>query len=161
MIHRNYNHCYQVFGRRSIIIPASSLLYMFYSSFSDTKNRSRCLCDTEGSPSSSSSLSSLSQNNTNTNEEDCSVCKYTGMTVCTGLSLYFIKLATEESIKHEAATVTKSNTAAATTTTTTTTTIFDATKKTKHNRIIKNHRPFFYLCSVGWAVAGIYRWYLG
>lgn len=30
-------------------------------------------------------------------EEQCKVCMYTGVAVCTGLSLYFIKLATDDS----------------------------------------------------------------
>jgi hypothetical protein len=30
------------------------------------------------------------------NEEGCSACLYTGMAVCTGVSIYFVKLATDE-----------------------------------------------------------------
>jgi hypothetical protein len=29
-------------------------------------------------------------------DEPCAVCVYTGMAVCTGLSLYFVQLATDE-----------------------------------------------------------------
>lgn len=57
-------------------------------------------------------------------QEQCAVCMYTGVTVCTGLSLYFVKLATEETT------------------------------------LPKNQR-FLWACSAGWAVAGMYRWYLG
>ena len=67
-------------------------------------------------------------------EKPCSTCKYTGMTVCAGLSLYFIKLATEET--------------AATT--------FTATK-TAVTKTTKNHKPFFYIGAAAWAIAGVYR----
>mmetsp|Transcript_51438 Transcript_51438/g.55680 ORF Transcript_51438/g.55680 Transcript_51438/m.55680 type:complete len:178 (+) Transcript_51438:21-554(+) len=144
------------------IISASSLIYSFfhtnnYFRSTNTTNTSSC----EGSSSSSSQQDHKEQqqqqqqqkyiipvvlsNETNRQHENediieppCSVCKYTGMTVCTGLSLYFIKLATEE-------------------TTIKTTTLAAAANKTP----MKNHRPFFVTCSVGWAIAGVYRWYLG
>lgn len=58
-------------------------------------------------------------------EKVCSVCMYTGMAVCTGLSLYFVKLATDETVT-----------------------------------LAKNRR-FLWVSSAGWAVAGVYRWYLG
>jgi hypothetical protein len=99
-------------------------------------------------------------------EPPCSVCKYTGMTVCAGLSLYFIKLANEET-----STATKTTPANRTITTTptsatTTTNYFTAlannvvAANNKTQTPMKNHRPFFYICSVGWAIAGVYRWYL-
>jgi len=66
-------------------------------------------------------------------EISCSACKYTGMLVCMSLSLYFAKLATDDT-----AGVVKQST-----------------------KITKNHKPFFCVCSAGWAVAGVYRWYLG
>jgi len=143
------------------IISASPLIYSFfhtnnYFRSTNTTNTSSC----EGSSSSSSQQDHKEQqqqqqqkyiipvvlsNETNRQHENediieppCSVCKYTGMTVCTGLSLYFIKLATEE-------------------TTIKTTTLAAAANKTP----MKNHRPFFVTCSVGWAIAGVYRWYLG
>jgi hypothetical protein len=94
-------------------------------------------------------------------EAPCSVCKYTGMIVCAGLSLHFIKLANEET------TTTNRTTAASRTTKTNTTTATNyftalandvvAANKTAP---MKNHRPFFYICSAGWAIAGVYRWYL-
>jgi hypothetical protein len=49
---------------------------------------------------------------------------YTGMGVCTGLSFYFLKLATDETT-------------------------------------LSKNRRFLYVCSGGWAIAGVYRWYLG
>jgi len=136
------------------IITASPLIYSFRTNYVCSMNTNTSSC--EGSSSSQQDQKQLQQqhiipavlsneaNRQHDNEEitepPCSVCKYTGMTVCTGLSLYFIKLATEE-----------------TTTTTTTTTLAAAANKTP----MKNHRPFFLTCSIGWAVAGVYRWYLG
>ena len=35
------------------------------------------------------------------NEESCKACLYTGMATCTGLSLYFMKMALEESTKSQ------------------------------------------------------------
>ena len=100
-------------------------------------------------------------------EPPCSVCKYTGMTVCAGLSLYFIKLANEDttatSSNRTTATIrtTKTNT---NTTTATATNYFTALANdvVAANKAtpMKNHRPFFYICSAGWAIAGVYRWYL-
>jgi hypothetical protein len=92
-------------------------------------------------------------------EPPCSVCKYTGMTVCAGLSLYFIKLANEETT-----TTNRTTAASRTTNTTTATTYFNALANdvvaANKTTPMKNHRPFFYICSAGWAIAGVYRWYL-
>lgn len=64
-------------------------------------------------------------------QEQCSVCMYTGIAVCSGLSLYFVKLATEGS------------------------------SITMPKQQLQQHRGFLWMCSAGWAVAGVYRWYLG
>jgi hypothetical protein len=103
-------------------------LYSFLHIISCTSSTTLCegLPPHSVSPSSAAGTSQTKAVHDRTNDEDCSVCLYTGMGVCTGLSLYFVKLATDEK----------------------------GTTKPKNRR-------FFYVCSVGWAVAGAYRWYLG
>lgn len=63
-------------------------------------------------------------------EPPCSTCKYTGMAVCTGMSLYFLKLANE---------------------------LESAPQSMAKQAATKNHKPFFYGGAVFWACAGIYR----
>ena len=70
-------------------------------------------------------------------EEPCSACKYTGMTLCAGMSLYFLKLGIEE-------------TAGATT-------IAKAAKNAASTASKSNNKFFFYGGAVTWAIAGLYR----
>jgi hypothetical protein len=68
-------------------------------------------------------------------EPPCSTCRYTGMAVCAGLSLHFLRLATEE---------------------TTAETTAKATAMAK-NASKKSHKAFFYGGALVWASAGVYR----
>jgi UDP-N-acetyl-D-mannosaminuronic acid transferase (WecB/TagA/CpsF family) len=66
---------------------------------------------------------------------------YTGMATCTGLSLYFFKMALlEEDLPETRKTA----------------------QFTKHiaTAATKNKR-FFFVCGTAWAVAAAYRWHLG
>lgn len=63
-------------------------------------------------------------------EPPCSTCKYTGMAVCTGMTLYFLKLANE---------------------------LESSPKSLAQKAATKNHKPFFYGGAVFWACVGIYR----
>eukprot|EP00537_Pseudo-nitzschia_pungens_P018165 CAMPEP_0172409488 /NCGR_PEP_ID=MMETSP1061-20121228/76392_1 /TAXON_ID=37318 /ORGANISM="Pseudo-nitzschia pungens, Strain cf. pungens" /LENGTH=183 /DNA_ID=CAMNT_0013145643 /DNA_START=331 /DNA_END=882 /DNA_ORIENTATION=+ len=67
-------------------------------------------------------------------EQPCSACKYTGMTLCAGMSLYFLKLAVEESARKSSSAIAKAATASST-----------------------SNKVFFYGGAVTWAVAGLYR----
>ena len=81
-------------------------------------------CNCEGAtPNNPQNQVQQQQNSNAPADEQCAVCMYTGVATCTGLSLYFVKIAMEE------------------------------TTPLRHQR-------FLYLCSAGWAVAGVYRWYL-
>lgn len=70
--------------------------------------------------------------------KSCKECLYTGIATCSCLSLYFLKLASEE----------PSN---------------EATKQTKSKKMkpIRNHKYFCLCSSAAWAMAGVYRVYLG
>ena len=87
-------------------------------------NNGSCSC--EEAPSHSQNLQTQEQQRSAhaPDNEQCAVCMYTGMATCTGLSLYFLKIASEETT-------------------------------------LPKNRRFLYLCSAGWAVTGVYRWYLG
>mmetsp|Transcript_17692 Transcript_17692/g.24961 ORF Transcript_17692/g.24961 Transcript_17692/m.24961 type:complete len:108 (-) Transcript_17692:336-659(-) len=66
----------------------------------------------------------------------CKTCMYTGMATCTGLSLYFMKLSSE---------------------------LPEITKETNKEVLTKvgRQRNFLMVGSAAWAVAGIYRAYIG
>ena len=78
-------------------------------------------------------------------EKPCLSCKYTGMTVCAGMSLYFLKLALEEATR------------SATSTKTASATITEAAKTTVATTSKSNNKAFFYIGAVTWAIAGLYR----
>mmetsp|Transcript_24740 Transcript_24740/g.51181 ORF Transcript_24740/g.51181 Transcript_24740/m.51181 type:complete len:208 (+) Transcript_24740:256-879(+) len=85
-------------------------------------------------------------------EPPCSSCRYTGMTVCAGMSLYFLKLAIEEEPAASAsATTARRRTAAATAT------IAGAAKTTVAATRNSTNKAFFCIGAVAWAVAGVYR----
>jgi hypothetical protein len=69
-------------------------------------------------------------------EPPCSTCRYTGMAVCAGLSLHFLRLATED---------------------TKTTTMTTKAKAMAKNASKKSHKAFFYGGALVWAAAGVYR----
>lgn len=71
-------------------------------------------------------------------EPPCSTCRYTGMAVCAGLSLYFLRLATEETTVTTAKTTAKA-------------------KAMAKNASKKSHKAFFYGGALVWAAAGVYR----
>jgi len=70
----------------------------------------------------------------NDKNESCAACLYTGMATCTGLSLYFFKMAVLE--------MPEEGTAA-------------FTRQTQTNK------RFLLACGTFWAAAGVYRWHLG
>ena len=119
---------------RTPLSIASSLMILSYRRFSCTKTT---FCEEWSPPRLEQERKQCiipGDNDIRQREEiSCSACKYTGMLVCMSLSLYFAKLATDDT-----AGVVKQST-----------------------KITKNHKPFFCVCSAGWAVAGVYRWYLG
>jgi hypothetical protein len=67
-------------------------------------------------------------------EESCDACLYTGMATCTGLSLYFYKMA-----------------------------LLDLPEKHDVNftKQMQTNKRFLLFCGTFWAAAGIYRWNLG
>jgi uncharacterized membrane protein len=67
-------------------------------------------------------------------QESCDACLYTGLATCTGLSLYFYKMALLDLPE-------------------------DAVKFTK--RQVQTNKRFLLACGTFWAAAGIYRWNLG
>lgn len=67
-------------------------------------------------------------------QESCAACLYTGMATCTGLSLYFFKMA-----------------------------LLDLPEEgtTAFTKQVKTNKRFLLGCGTFWAAAGIYRWSLG
>ena len=68
------------------------------------------------------------------NTKSCDACLYTGMATCTGLSVYFFKMALLDLPEEGTAQFTPN---------------------------VKTNKRFFLACGTFWAVAGIYRWQLG
>ena len=66
-------------------------------------------------------------------EAPCSTCKYTGMATCAGLSMYFLKLATEDPKSVAAKAITKAKVQP------------------------PSHKAFYYGGAAVWAAAGLYR----
>jgi hypothetical protein len=88
----------------------------------------------QGEPyTSDSSMGGTKPNTNNDSQESCASCMYTGMATCTGLSLYFFKMALDSPEKK-------------------------SVQFTKH---VATNKRFFLLCGTAWAAAGVYRWHLG
>jgi hypothetical protein len=73
-------------------------------------------------------------------EGPCSSCLYTGVATCAGLAAYFTHIAYDTSDIAETLT---------------------RRQKQAQLKLMVSRRPYFLAISVGWVVAGAYRWHLG